>query len=74
MKAHVTDAAYVVLGPGSCPIATLLAGFQAVRALHDTAMRSPHLLAVNWQPTRIAKGHCVSCTANSCQIQEGSQS
>ena len=74
MNSHLKVAGYGVLDPGSDPIAAAREGFLAARAHYDLPTRAPHLLAVNWEHTRTANRQCVPCTANSCRLQEGSQS
>lgn len=74
MMTHSAKAAYDVLDHDSYSIAASLKGLSVPRAIYGMTTRSPHPLALHWKRTRIAQRDCVTRTAISCQIQEGSQS
>jgi hypothetical protein len=74
MKTHLANAAYDVLDYGSYPIVSVLGGLPIARALYSATVFSPYLSLANWQRPEITGRRCVSCTAISYEVQEGSQS
>lgn len=75
MKAHLTDAAYEVLDPGSYPIGGEVLGVLPVaRLLYGMITLALEPLLVHWLCAGIEARRCSPCASIPCQIQEGSQS